>query len=104
MKCIEYNSIIYNSIAKSDISSHKNLMLEHNDFLLSDNSRLYDLIIGNPPFYVMKKQDCPREYDDYYTGRPNIFIIFITFIQLTLYLNHLILNHQYLHQYLHHLT
>ena len=77
MKCIEYNSIIYNSIAKSDISSHKNIMIEHNDFLLSDNSRLYDLIIGNPPFYVMKKQDCPREYDDYYTGRPNIFIIFI---------------------------
>lgn len=77
MKCIEYNSTIYNSISKSEISCHKNLMIEHNDFLLSDNSRSYDLIIGNPPFYVMKKQDCPREYDDYYTGRPNIFIIFI---------------------------
>ena len=78
MKCIEYNSIIYNSIAKSDISSHKNLIIEHNDFLLSDNSRLYDLIIGNPPFYVMKKNEIKtNKYEHYYTGRPNIFVLFI---------------------------
>ena len=38
----------------------------------------YDLIIGNPPFYVMKKNEKKyNKYEHYYTGRPNIFVLFI---------------------------
>ena len=37
----------------------------------------YDLIIGNPPFFVMKKKDVNKSYYNYFEGRPNIFVLFI---------------------------
>ena len=37
----------------------------------------FDLIIGNPPYYVMKKADVKSDYYDYFDGRPNIFLLFI---------------------------
>lgn len=68
---IEKNKIIYNSIKKLKF----NLLNE--DFLSYQSSILYDLIIGNPPYYVMKKNDVKKEYYNYFDGRPNIFILFI---------------------------
>jgi adenine-specific DNA-methyltransferase len=38
---------------------------------------LYDLIIGNPPYFVCKKTDIPSKYQEFCTGRPNIFGLFI---------------------------
>lgn len=38
---------------------------------------LYDLIIGNPPYFVMKREDVPTEYLGYLDGRPNIFVLFV---------------------------
>ncbi len=76
--CIEYNSIIYNEI--------KNLTFENNDVYIYnknflnykvDNGNEYDLIIGNPPFVVCKKDDVPVEYSEYISGRPNMFGLFI---------------------------
>jgi adenine-specific DNA-methyltransferase len=49
------------------------------DFLkynTNDNIK-FDLIVGNPPYYVMKKGDVDKKYYEYFEGRPNIFIIFI---------------------------
>jgi hypothetical protein len=37
----------------------------------------YDLIIGNPPYYVMKKEQVDKSFYRFFDGRPNIFIIFI---------------------------
>jgi adenine-specific DNA-methyltransferase len=37
----------------------------------------YDLIIGNPPYFVIPKKDVDVSYWSYFTGRPNIFNIFI---------------------------
>ena len=37
----------------------------------------YDLIIGNPPYFVCKKTDIPTAYHEFCTGRPNIFGLFI---------------------------
>jgi len=37
----------------------------------------FDLIIGNPPYFVMKKIDVEKSYYNYFDGRPNIFILFI---------------------------
>jgi adenine-specific DNA-methyltransferase len=37
----------------------------------------FDLIIGNPPYYVIKKSDVEDYYYNYFDGRPNIFILFI---------------------------
>ena len=37
----------------------------------------YDLIIGNPPYFVIPKNIVDKKYFDYFDGRPNIFILFI---------------------------
>ena len=71
---IEFNKTIYNSIKKK---VSKNIKLYNENYLLYDNSKTYDLIIGNPPYYVMKKKDVPKSYHKYFNGRPNIFILFI---------------------------
>ena len=70
---IEYNETIYNSIKHKFNSTILNI-----DFLGWNSTKKYDLIVGNPPFYVMKKNEIKnKNYDYYYTGRPNIFILFI---------------------------
>ena len=68
---VEKNKIIYNSIKKLD------LKILNEDFINYKSPILYDLIIGNPPYYVMKKEDVNKEYYNYFGGRPNIFILFI---------------------------
>jgi hypothetical protein len=72
---IEYNKTIYDAI-----SSHfnkTNINIINADYLQYNSSNKYDLIIGNPPYYVMKKDDVSKEYYKYFDGRPNIFILFI---------------------------
>tara|TARA_B110000977_G_scaffold186537_1_gene252611 strand:+ start:659 stop:1942 length:1284 start_codon:yes stop_codon:yes gene_type:complete len=73
---IEYNNIIFDSI-KDKFKSYKNVELIKKDYISYEETNKYDLIIGNPPFYVMKKGDTPNDYHDYFNGRPNIFILFI---------------------------
>jgi tRNA1(Val) A37 N6-methylase TrmN6 len=41
------------------------------------SNKKYDLIIGNPPFFVMKNTQVDKSYHKYFDGRPNIFILFI---------------------------
>jgi type I restriction-modification system DNA methylase subunit len=73
---IELNKTIYNEI--KDIQSKKNsIRIIQDDFLKFKTNNQYDLVIGNPPFYVIKKEKCPNEYLKYIVGRPNIFILFI---------------------------
>jgi len=47
------------------------------DFLEYTPSEKFDLIIGNPPYFVMKKSDVAKKYHKFFEGRPNIFILFI---------------------------
>lgn len=71
---IEYNKTIFDSI--QHLKSER-IHLENSDFLASNSEKSYDLIIGNPPYYVMKKSDVPKSYYKYFDGRPNIFILFL---------------------------
>ena len=73
---IEYNKKIYDSIV--NLKTDK-LNIINADFLLHDNEYIikYDLIVGNPPYYVMKKGDVDKKYHEYFEGRPNIFVIFL---------------------------
>jgi tRNA1(Val) A37 N6-methylase TrmN6 len=71
---IELNKTIYESI---EYISNDNIRLYNENFILYENLIKYDLIIGNPPYFVMKKKDVGLEYYDYFSGRPNIFILFI---------------------------
>ena len=83
---IEYNPDIFAKISqKYNSSGSKGIRLINQDFLTwngIDDSK-FDLIIGNPPFYVMKKKDVPPSFQNdqekigLVVGRPNIFILFI---------------------------
>lgn len=72
---IEQNEFIFQSI-RGYISQRNCRILKH-DFLQYQTDENFDLIIGNPPFFVMKKSDIKHEYFDFFEGRPNIFILFI---------------------------
>ena len=45
--------------------------------MLQNKNIKFDLIIGNPPFFVMKSKDVDTQFNNFYDGRPNIFILFI---------------------------
>ena len=72
---IEYNKTIYDSIVGH--FSGENITISNSDYLQYKPTTKYDLIIGNPPYYVMKKDAVSKEYYKYFDGRPNIFILFI---------------------------
>jgi tRNA1(Val) A37 N6-methylase TrmN6 len=71
---VEFNKKIFDSIAKYETDK---VRLYHRDFIKFEELDTYDLIIGNPPYFVMKKTDVPSMYHKYFDGRPNIFILFI---------------------------
>lgn len=71
---VEFNKKIFDSIAKYETDK---IRLYHRDFIKFGELDTYDLIIGNPPYFVMKKTDVPSIYHKYFDGRPNIFILFI---------------------------
>jgi hypothetical protein len=72
---IELNAEIYSEITKLSFKNQVNLL--NSDFMRFDSDKLYDLIIGNPPYFVCKKESIPSKYSEYITGRPNIFGLFI---------------------------
>ena len=74
MTGLELNSTIYDSIKELGSA---NVKLYNSDYLKYDTSETYDLIIGNPPYFVMKKENVDKSYYKYFEGRPNIFILFI---------------------------
>ena len=71
---IEYNDIIYNDI--KDIK-FKNTSIIHIDYLKYNPIVKYDLIIGNPPYFVVNKKEINKDFLKYIDGRPNIFTLFI---------------------------
>lgn len=73
---IEFNEKIHDKIQFLN-ESYDNIEIKRNDFLSYNNEIEYDLIVGNPPYFVMKKNEVDSSYFDYFDGRPNIFILFI---------------------------
>jgi tRNA1(Val) A37 N6-methylase TrmN6 len=71
---IENNENIYNAIKQL---SNDKIQIINIDYFKYNTVEKYDLIIGNPPYFVMKKQDVHSSYYKYFDGRPNIFILFI---------------------------
>ena len=80
--CIEYNKTIYDTISKI---VRKNVKYIYSDFLHYDieNNKKYDLIIGNPPYFVVSLKNIPFHFigktkeEKYFEGRPQIFILFL---------------------------
>jgi len=73
---IEFNNEIFDSTKNLDFGERNSVNLFNLDFLKTDDKK-YDLIVGNPPYFVMNKKDVDKKYHDYFDGRPNIFVIFI---------------------------
>lgn len=71
---IELNEKIYDSI--KDLAD-ENLELIHGDYLKYTPTVKFDLIIGNPPYFVLKKNEVDDKYSNFFEGRPNIYILFI---------------------------
>jgi len=71
---IEYNKHIYDSITQMN---NEKINIINVDYLQYNSREKYDIIIGNPPFYVMAKKDVHKKYYPYFDGRPNIFILFL---------------------------
>ncbi len=71
---IELNKTIFESIKELETNKIK---LYNQDYLSYTSETKFDLIIGNPPYFVMKKKDVSKPYHKYFDGRPNIFILFI---------------------------
>ena len=71
---IEYNKTIYQSILQLN---NDKIDIKNIDYLKYETDVKYDLIIGNPPYFVMKKDNVDKSYHTYFEGRPNIFILFI---------------------------
>ncbi len=71
---IELNNTIFESIKHIE---DNNIKLINDNYLNYKSQKKFDLIIGNPPFFVMKKKDVNESYYNYFDGRPNIFVLFI---------------------------
>lgn len=63
------------------VSENFNVNAQCQDFLLLDETKMYDKIIGNPPYFQMKKEDAIKDgykkYLDVCAGKPNIYAMFI---------------------------
>jgi adenine-specific DNA-methyltransferase len=71
---IEYNNYIYNNIKNIKFKKSK---IINNDYLLYETNDKYDLIIGNPPYFIIPKKNIHKDYYDFIDGRPNIYIYYL---------------------------
>lgn len=71
---VEKNETIFNKIKTFQTDK---VTFVHQNYLYYNPNEMFDIIIGNPPYFVMKKNEVEKKYSKYYTGRPNIFILFI---------------------------
>lgn len=73
---IEFNNNIFERIKTLAFKNNVNII--HQDFIKFESSVKYDLIIGNPPYFVLEKSyKISKKMEPYIYGRPNIFGLFI---------------------------
>ena len=75
---VEKNTRIFEQVQPT-FTEHSNVSLTHRDYLQWDimNERKFDLIIGNPPYFVVKKDQIDESFYNLIDGRPNIFVLFL---------------------------
>jgi len=77
---IEYNDEIYREIKPLETNgtfSNNTIHIDNVDYMKTQSLAVYDIIIGNPPYFVCTKESVPSKYSEYISGRPNIFGLFI---------------------------
>lgn len=73
---LEKNETIYKRIVQETFSRNR-VSVVLGDFLTVSFNQKFDLIIGNPPFFVLKRNLVPEKWLPFVRGRPNIFALFI---------------------------
>ena len=69
-KCAQiYQKIKHLADAKTSILNQ--------DFFTFQSNTKYDLIVGNPPFFEIKRQYVGGEYLKFINGRPNAYVVFL---------------------------
>ena len=71
----ELNAVAYKAVAEGEgaaAAGGPSLVLAHQDFLTYSPVGKFDLIIGNPPYFVIKDKNPACM-----TGRPNIYVAFL---------------------------
>jgi methylase of polypeptide subunit release factors len=73
---IEFNAKIFERI--KDLVFKNKVTILHQDFIKFNSQIKYDLIVGNPPYFVLDKDyKIPKKMEPYICGRPNMFGLFI---------------------------
>lgn len=74
---VEFNKDIYDSIVPH--FSPNLVSIFNTDFLSfnSDNVKKYDFVVGNPPYFNMRKKNVNPSLYPYFKGYPNIYLLFI---------------------------
>jgi adenine-specific DNA-methyltransferase len=72
---VELNKQLYDAVSTDIGQQYKNIKLHQKDFLEFTTDTKYQLIIGNPPYVVIK--NIPNEYRHVMTGRPNLYCCFL---------------------------
>ena len=66
---VEINKELYDSVSSDD-----RLQLVHADFLEFESDVQFDIIVGNPPYFVQEKTQTQTTNQQMMLGRPNIYI------------------------------
>lgn len=77
---VEINDTMYNTFRNSLQScglDSSNIILHNMDFLQFTTQDKFDLIIGNPPYVVVKTKSVPSEFKTITSGRPNLYCWFL---------------------------
>ena len=76
LDAVEFNDKIFEHI--KDLNFKNNVSIYHQDFIEFNPKVNYDLIVGNPPYFVLEKgYKINKKMKPYVCGRPNIFGLFI---------------------------
>lgn len=73
---VEFNVKIFERIKDLDFKNKVKIIQE--DYINFNSQINYDLIVGNPPYFVLDKgYKIPKKMEPYICGRPNMFGLFI---------------------------
>lgn len=72
---VEKEKKIYNTLKGEPF--FKGVDLVNQDFLKFDEEKKFDVVLGNPPYFLMKKSEIEKSYHGFFDFKPNIFALFL---------------------------
>lgn len=73
---VEINEQMFD-VFQETVIDNKNIKLYNEDFVTFETIERFDIIIGNPPYVVVKSKEVPSEFKQISSGRPNLYCWFL---------------------------